>query len=182
MAFLGLELYSWLLLFVLLALLYWNGTKTYNTFQKLGIPYMKPKLPYLGHVMNILFKSIIEEDMMRRAEFPGKIYGQFRGRRPQLCVADVEVLKEITIKQLQNFRNHESLLEGEDNIHTRHVGAVMDEHWKHVRSILTPTFTSGKLKLMFPVIKNCADKLVSHLKSTNSEPVDIKEGLTVSRE
>lgn len=68
------------------------------------------------------------------------------GRSPVLMVGDVDAIKEITIKQFNKFRNHSSLIEGEDNIHTRHVGIVDDDHWKHVRQILSPTFTSGKLK------------------------------------
>eukprot|EP00071_Canis_lupus_P041832 XP_022275389.1 cytochrome P450 3A12-like isoform X4 [Canis lupus familiaris] len=39
-----------------------------------------------------------------------------------------------------------------------------DEEWKRIRTLLSPTFTSGKLKEMFPIIGQYGDMLVRNLR------------------
>ncbi|XP_067946326.1 cytochrome P450 3A8-like [Watersipora subatra] len=176
MFLIGVDLPLWAaLLCVAAALLYWLGTNTYGTFRSLGIPYETASIPFLGNLISSLSKPIPDEDLNMVKKFPGKVFGKFLGKKPVLCIADPLVNKEVTIKQWTKFRNHSGLLDGEDNIHTRHVGALEDDHWKHVRSTLSPALSSGKLKQMLPVIKICADKLNAHLRRTESASVKIKE-------
>lgn len=49
--------------------------------------------------------------------------------------------------------------------------------WKHLRSKLSPTFTSGKLKHMFEYLKDVGDEMVDVLQinAKMSEPVEFKE-------
>ncbi|XP_042096186.1 cytochrome P450 3A24-like isoform X3 [Ovis aries] len=44
------------------------------------------------------------------------------------------------------------------------VSAAEDEQWKRIRTLLSPTFTSGKLKEMFPIIGKYGDVLVRNLR------------------
>jgi len=69
----------------------------------------------------------------------------FQGRTPVLQVADAEFVKEVTIKEFSSFMNRRPLID-EDSIAANHVAAITNDHWKHIRTLLTPTFTSGKLK------------------------------------
>lgn len=66
-------------------------------------------------------------------------------REPMLDIADVEFVKCMTVKEFSSFPNRRDILQ-ENNAVTRNVAGINDDHWKHVRSILTPAFTSGKLK------------------------------------
>ncbi|KAF5918236.1 hypothetical protein HPG69_002878 [Diceros bicornis minor] len=44
------------------------------------------------------------------------------------------------------------------------VSLCEDEQWKRIRTLLSPTFTSGKLKEMFPIIGQYGDVLVRNLR------------------
>ncbi|MCQ6463425.1 cytochrome P450, partial [Vibrio parahaemolyticus] len=54
-----------------------------------------------------------------------------------------------------------------------------DDEWKRYRALLSPTFTSGKLKEMFPVIEQYGDILVKYLrqKAKKGKPVTMKDVL-----
>ncbi|XP_072799381.1 cytochrome P450 3A29-like isoform X1 [Vicugna pacos] len=52
-----------------------------------------------------------------------------------------------------------------------------DEQWKRVRTLLSPTFTSGKLKEMFPIIGQYGDVLVRNMRkeAEKGNPVTMKD-------
>lgn len=59
-----------------------------------------------------------------------------------------------------------------------HLFAIGGMKWKNLRSKLTPTFTSGKMKGMFQTLLNCGSALEQTLKEHKSEePIDIKQVL-----
>ncbi|CAO2630625.1 Cytochrome P450 3A11 [Lemmus lemmus] len=52
-----------------------------------------------------------------------------------------------------------------------------DEDWKRLRALLSPTFTSGKLKEMFPIVEHYGDILVKYLRreAEKGKPLNMKE-------
>ncbi|XP_051017154.1 cytochrome P450 3A2-like [Acomys russatus] len=52
-----------------------------------------------------------------------------------------------------------------------------NEEWKRIRTLLTPTFSSGKLKEMFPIIQDYGDMLVKNMsrEAEKGKPVDMKD-------
>ncbi|KAF6029389.1 CYP3A4 [Bugula neritina] len=175
MEILGLEVPLWVsLTTILLSLLYWYGTSTFNTFKKMGVPYQPAYIPFVGHMIELMTTSVPRLHEKYVKKFPGKVFGMFQGRTPVLDVADVEFVKEVTIKEFSSFMNRRTLID-EDSITANHVGEITSDHWKHIRTLLTPTFTSGKLKQMYPVIQRCSQRFVKHLKSTDAAPIVIKD-------
>ncbi|KAM5131630.1 cytochrome P450 3A11-like [Callospermophilus lateralis] len=57
--------------------------------------------------------------------------------------------------------------------------AARDEEWKRLRVLLSPVFSSGKLKEMFPIINQYGDALVKYLSQEvkKGKPVTMKEML-----
>ncbi|XP_037054399.1 cytochrome P450 3A31-like [Peromyscus leucopus] len=52
-----------------------------------------------------------------------------------------------------------------------------DEEWKRMRTLLSPAFTNGKLKEMFPIIEQYGDILVKYLRreAEKGKPIPMKE-------
>jgi len=50
------------------------------------------------------------------------------------------------------------------------------QKWKEMRSKLSPTFTTGKIKMMTPFIEEVAQTFLAHLSglAENNEPFDAK--------
>ncbi|CAG2110336.1 unnamed protein product, partial [Medioppia subpectinata] len=86
----------------------------------------------------------------------GKIFGIYEMTKPVLFVSDPDLIRNILVKDFHIFNNRRPLL---DNMLT----VVKDEQWKKIRSIMSPTFSTGKLKKMMPLIVECRNSLFNNL-------------------
>ena len=71
-------------------------------------------------------------------------YSTFEGTVPTLLVFDPDFLREAYIKNYQSFTNRRIFAMG--GLSDSGILNLTGEHWKYVRSSLSPTFTQGKLK------------------------------------
>ncbi len=106
----------------------------------------------------------------------GKTYGTFEGRRPVLVTRDPELMKQIFVKDHPNFINHASTGLG-NKITKRFLSTARDDHWKALRSTVSPTFSTGKLRLMTKQINKCAKALVENLQqeANKGESFEVKD-------
>ncbi|NXU56414.1 CP3A9 protein, partial [Turnix velox] len=135
------------------------GVWPYSFFKKLGIPGPKP-LPFFGTCLEYR-KGFLEFDNSCFQKY-GKVWGIYDGRQPVLGVVDPQIIKTVLVKECYStFTNRRRFeLAGE----LRHaVSLAEDEQWKRLRTVLSPTFTSGKLKEMFPIIKHYGEALVKNV-------------------
>jgi len=59
-----------------------------------------------------------------------------------------------------------------------HLFAIEGDHWKNMRASLTPTFTSGKMKMMFGIVKNISNNLVDSVRTESLKgTVEVKDVL-----
>ncbi|XP_060247070.1 cytochrome P450 3A1 isoform X1 [Meriones unguiculatus] len=168
-----LYLETWVLLAMSLVLLYWFGTRTHGVFKKQGIPGPKP-LPFLGTVLNY-YKGLWKFDVDCYKKY-GKIWGLFDGQIPTFAITDTEMIRNILVKECYStFTNRRNF--GPVGIMKKAVSISEDEEWKRIRALLSPTFTSGKLKEMFPIVEQYGDILVKYLrgKAEKGKPVPVKE-------
>ncbi|XP_043511450.1 cytochrome P450 9e2-like isoform X2 [Frieseomelitta varia] len=142
-----------------LAVLYYRVTRNFDFFEKREIPYVKP-MPFFGNMWEVI---------IRRHSFPeviGKIYnsnpeskyvGFFEFDTPLLVIRDLDLIKSITVKNFDHFPNHRLAFDPDlDPLFSKNLFSLRDERWKEVRNILTPAFTSSKMKSMFVLMRDCA--------------------------
>ncbi|XP_036597171.1 cytochrome P450 3A8-like isoform X2 [Trichosurus vulpecula] len=164
---------TWALLVCFLTLLYLYGTWTHKIFKDLGIPGPAP-LPFLGNVLSY-DKGFTHFDMACFKKY-GKTWGFFEGKQPVLAIMDPETIKTVLVKECYSVftnRRHVSLR----GILESSLAFANDDHWKRIRTVLSPTFTSGKLKEMFPIINQYGDVLVKNMRkeAEKNKPVTLKD-------
>uniref|UniRef100_A0A8B9GPU8 Cytochrome P450 3A n=1 Tax=Astyanax mexicanus TaxID=7994 RepID=A0A8B9GPU8_ASTMX len=165
--------YFWIFSAETWTLLLLYGYWPYKYFVKLGIPGPKP-LPLFGTMLEYR-KGFHAFDMECYRKY-GKIWGIFDGREPVLSIADQTIVKSILVKECYTyFTNRRDVgLNGElyDALFV-----TKDEDWKRIRNHLSPSFTSGRLKEMFGIMKTHTNTLVKNLEksSKNTEGVAVKE-------
>ncbi|XP_025875413.2 cytochrome P450 3A12-like isoform X1 [Vulpes vulpes] len=151
---------TWLLLATSLVLFYLYGTYTHGLFKKLGIPGPTP-LPFLGTVLGYRNGFCdFDEKCFRKY---GRVWGFYDGRQPVLAIMDPDMIKAVLVKECYSvFTNRQSF--GPVGFMKSAITVSEDEEWKRIRTLLSPTFTSGKLKEMFPIIGQYGDMLVRNLR------------------
>ncbi|KFQ31703.1 Cytochrome P450 3A9, partial [Mesitornis unicolor] len=150
---------TWALLLLFIALVVAYGTWPFGLFKKLGIPGPRP-LPFFGTCLEYR-KGFLEFDNMCYEKY-GKVWGIYDGRQPVLGIMDPQIIKSVLVKDCYStFTNRRHIdLAGELK---SAVSLAEDEQWKRIRTVLSPTFTSGKLKEMFPIMKHYGEALVRNV-------------------
>ncbi|XP_063089583.1 cytochrome P450 3A15 isoform X1 [Cavia porcellus] len=167
------SLETWVLLALSLVLLYQYATYSHGFFKKLGIPGPKP-LPLFGNVLSYR-KGMWSFDIECRKKY-GNMWGLYDGPQPVLAITEPDMIKAVLVKECYSvFTNRRSLVPV--GFMKKSVSLSEDEEWKRIRTQLSPNFTSGKLKEMFPIIKQYGDVLVKNLRqeAEKGKPVQLKE-------
>ncbi|KAL7979279.1 hypothetical protein Chor_015303 [Crotalus horridus] len=169
---LGWALGTWALLLLLLALGLLYGTWPFNLFKKLGIPGQRP-LPFIG-TFHEYRHGVLKFDQ-KCFERYGKIWGLFDGRQPVMAILDPALIKTIMVKEFYTYFTNRRDFGLNGNLDTA-LSIVVDEQWKRIRSALSPTFTSGRLKEMMPIINHYNEILEKNLqkKVESDEAIDMK--------
>ncbi|KAL5022796.1 hypothetical protein ScPMuIL_001951 [Solemya velum] len=154
------------LLTIIFISLYVYSSRKHRLFKDMGIPGPKPVF-LLGNLMWWVKKGLVQTDMELTKAY-GKVYGTFNGVLPSLIISDPELIKEICIKNFHDFPNRFNLISSV--LFGSALTMATDDHWKFLRTTLSPTFSSGKLKQMVPVVHKCVDSLVKNItKQTSSD-------------
>ncbi|XP_069889709.1 cytochrome P450 3A5-like isoform X1 [Dipodomys merriami] len=164
---------TWILLFITLLLLYLYGVYSNGIFKKLGIPGPTP-LPFLGTLLHYR-QGVWDFDAKCYKKY-GKFWGLYDGPQPVLAITDPDMIKTVLVKECYSaFTNRRSL--GPLGFMKKAVFIAKDDEWKRIRALLTPAFSTGKLKEMFPIIEQYGDTLVKNLRreAEKGKPVTMKD-------
>jgi cytochrome P450 family 6 len=153
-------------LFASFIALYLYFTRDFKFWKKLGIPYEKPT-PFLGNLKECVFQKVNIGYQLQQIydEHSDKPYvGIFSFDKPSLLIRDVELVKNILVKDFQNFTDRISSADEKlDPLLTRALFLIKGQRWRNWRLNLAPVFTSGKMKMMFYLVDTCGKELADCL-------------------
>uniref|UniRef100_A0A672ZD81 unspecific monooxygenase n=1 Tax=Sphaeramia orbicularis TaxID=375764 RepID=A0A672ZD81_9TELE len=164
---------TWTLLVAFITLFIVYAYWPYGIFKKLGIPGPKP-IPFFG-TMLAYRKGFINFDEECYKKY-GKTWGIFDGRQPVLCITDPAMIKTVLVKECYSFFTNRRNFRLNGPLYDA-VSIAEDDHWKRIRSVLSPSFTSGRLKEMFDIMKHHSSNLVNSMKqkADKDQALELKE-------
>lgn len=156
----------WILSALLLAVVYYANQYFFNYWKRLGVPQCEEPKFLFGDIAGVfLGRKCIGEtfsDFYNRFKH-NKIHGLYFSYRPSLVINDPEVVQEVMIKDFTSFHDRGLFTDGKVDPLGAHLFLLGGQKWRDLRVKLSPTFTSGKLKTMYPIINDCAKTLQEYL-------------------
>jgi len=162
-----------------LAIVYAYFKMSFTYWKKRNIPYVAPNFPF-GNIADALFfrKSIghVYEEFYKKLE--GEKYGGiYSFTKPIFVFRDPDIIKNVLIKDFMSFHDRGLFMDEETEPLTGHLFLLGGSKWRNLRVKLSPTFTSGKMKMMFQILVDCGQELGSILEkcASNEEVIEIKD-------
>ncbi|XP_050679907.1 cytochrome P450 6B5-like [Leptidea sinapis] len=146
---------------IVIIILYYYSTRNFNYFAKRKIK-CEPPIPIFGNHSQVVFARLTEIERISAIynKYQNeKVVGYFRGTTPDLIVRDPELLKHIFNLDFLQFHQRGLGRDPKYEPVMLNLFSADGDRWKLVRHGLSPAFTSSKLKSMFPIIVDCAEKL-----------------------
>ncbi|XP_046391290.1 cytochrome P450 9e2-like [Ischnura elegans] len=158
------------LLCIAIWLLYKYYTNNHDVWKNKGIPYLKP-LIFFGNIKDrMLFRKSFHEFYL---ELYNKLRmhpvgGMFEGRRAKLILIDPDLIKQVLVRDFDHFTDRPMItMRVQDPYTANLLLALKGRKWKVVRSLMTPAFTSGKIKAMVHMVDIVALQFVKYLNKLN---------------
>ncbi|XP_025113194.1 cytochrome P450 3A24-like [Pomacea canaliculata] len=161
---------------VLLAsfLFYLYGIWPYGVWKSLGVDGPKPS-PFIGNYYQMVTEGA-EQFVQKWSKKYGRTFGMYSGRVPLLVTTDLDILKQVLVKDFNKFTNRFEKMEIAPQEIRSMLPFTAGAQWKRIRHILTPTFSTGKLKQMEHYIQRCCIQLTNNIEETirRGEKIDVK--------
>jgi len=122
------------------------------------------------------------------ADLCADVYNKFEGYKyggtyaftiPRFFVRDPDIIKDVLVKDFSSFHDRGVYMNEENEPLSAHLFSLTGMKWRNLRVKLTPTFTSGKLKMMFQRLVECGQELQTCLEKVGErgDVIEIKDVL-----
>ncbi|KAL6425692.1 hypothetical protein ACFW04_009651 [Cataglyphis niger] len=151
---------------VLVVYYYFSPRKRSNVFQQHGVPYIRPRF-VLERLWEVFirpksFAALNKE--MYNFHLDAKYVGFFNFSQLVVVLRDLELIKSIGIKNFDSFHDHIFFgSDAQDPLFGKNLIALRGDEWRDVRALLSPSFTSSKMRAMFQLMTECAVNFSEYL-------------------
>ncbi|KAF5285373.1 hypothetical protein FQR65_LT13263 [Abscondita terminalis] len=162
---------------VFTALIYYYVIKPMNYWKEKNVKHEKP-FPIFGNTLPIVLRqrSSTEDFAYFYKKYENERYvGIYKFQTPVLFLRDPELIKKVLVKDFEFFPEHVPFLPEEvDPLWNKNLFAVKGgENWHDLRSTLSPSFTSSKMKAMFGLMKECSQQFSKYF-SNKGDLVEVE--------
>ncbi|KAM7343736.1 cytochrome P450 6a2-like [Cochliomyia hominivorax] len=168
------------LLLALISLAYFVIRRHYLYWEYRNVVYEKPSI-FLGNMSQVGKTQSLKDPFYNfYQKYKGKALfgGFFLSFRKAVVLLDLDLIKHVLITDFNDFAARGNYYNVKDDPLSGHLFNLDGPKWKQMRAKLTPTFTSGKMKFMFPCVVEVGQRFVEVLKQlTENDKTD--EGLEI---
>lgn len=161
-----------------LVLIYFYVNYVYSYWRRRGVPFLTPSFPFGNFGKNFMQKLSLGEQIEEiYRSTSDNFIGIFGVLRPTLIVRDPVLIRNVLIKDFQHFTDRGVYVDLENDPLSGHLFSLEGDRWKNLRSKLTPTFTTGKMKAIFSSLLECKNPLQQHISklANANETVEVCE-------
>jgi cytochrome P450 family 6 len=162
-----------------LAVVYVYFKVSFDYWKKRNVPYAKPTFPF-GNFGDKLFLRAtlcrVFENIYK--ELDGEKYGgTYALTKPGFIFRDPDIIKNVLVKDFSSFHDRGLFVDEVVEPLAGHLFFLRGNKWRNLRAKLSPTFTSGKMKMMFQTLVDCGLELGSILEksASNEEVIEMKD-------
>lgn len=160
----------------------------------LGYLYVKHKFKYfeVRNVLHVTPTSIMGNlngvgTKIHVTDRLGELYEKFKGKAPIIgmywlttptfIVTDLNLCRNILIRDFNSFHDRGVYVNEVEDPLSGHLFSLSGLKWKKMRTKLTPTFTSGKIKQMYSTVTGVSNDFMDYVQriSRSNEPIDAKK-------
>lgn len=151
----------------------------FNYWHNLGIACDPPNW-FLGSFSGLMTTrsfDVILKGYYNKYRNSGPFAGLYWFTKPSVFVLDPELIKHVLIKDFSKFSDRGMYSNEEDDPLSGQLFNLDGAKWRHMRNKLSPTFTSGKMKTMFPLVIKIGEEFIKVFQQTvaSNEVVDVRD-------
>lgn len=139
----------------------------YGFWKKRNVVHIPPTIPF-GNASNPVKPSeplhVRIQNLYNLAKAKKEIHAGFYFlANPIYVPVDPDLLRHVFSVDFNHFMDRGTYVNEMDDPLSANLFGIKGGKWKHLRTKLTPTFTSGKMKNMFFIILGSANNMINHL-------------------
>ncbi|XP_043286566.1 probable cytochrome P450 6a14 isoform X2 [Venturia canescens] len=123
-------------------------------------------LPLVGNLKDLFLGKVSFSKLVQRIyeqHHGDSVIGMYMGREPVLVLTDLDLIKDVLIKDFAKFPDRDSRQSDKREPLSQNLIKLEAARWRPLRQKLSTAFTSGKLKNMFYLMLECGDHLEEYL-------------------
>ncbi|GJQ82010.1 Cyp6a9 [Trypoxylus dichotomus] len=154
--------------------------RKYSYWKNLGVEHLEPTIPF-GNFKSSFFQSKSTGEVWtdyydaikaKKAKHAGCYFFHL----PIYIPMDLDLVKNIMQTDFVHFTDHLGYVNEKHDPLSATVFSLQGQRWRNLRVKLTPTFTSGKMKLMLPIVIKLSEELIQTLRNEcGNSPIDAKD-------
>ncbi|KAG4079139.1 hypothetical protein HA402_001110 [Bradysia odoriphaga] len=172
------------LFIVLITLTAYYLHRIFSYWERRGVPSIRPLILY-GNFKELGSKYFL-------GSMTQKLYNEMKGKapfcgiymflEPMVLALDLDFIKTVLIKDFPNFQDRGLYFNEKDDPLSANLFAIECSKWRNLRSKLSSSFTSGKMKFMYPTILKIGNEfentLAHLLEGKESFDLEVKDMLS----
>ncbi|KOC61113.1 Cytochrome P450 9e2 [Habropoda laboriosa] len=164
-----------LALFAVFLAVYYYNKRAHSVFKDV---LHVPPTPIVGNFGSLITKRATLQEVLQKSydlHPDAKYVGFYEFLSSNILVRDPELFKSIAVKNFDNFSDHRKFTDKRtDPLFAGMLFQLAGNEWKEQRNMLSPTFTSSKIKNMFKLMSDCAMRFSTKLSNLQEKEREVE--------